>query len=607
MDLRLSPLRALDFAEGIRAVFQPLAEEKGLRLDVTVDPEAPAEIVTDRARVEQVIKNFVSNAIKFTPSGRVTVAYGRPTPSTDLSRSGLLPARSVSTMLKDTGIGIPREQQGVIFEAFQQADGSTSRKYGGTGLGLSISRELARLLGGEIQLESTPGTGSTFTLYLPVALKADRTRPAPAPVMLHSSVGVEPGVSSEKPLPATVAQQTEDDRDALVESDKAILIIEDDPQFARMLCNTCHEKGFKCLAAATGEAGLELADKYLPLGIILDIRLPGIDGWAVLSALKDDTRTRHIPVHVVSVEEASVESIRKGAVGHVTKPINREDLEEAFKRLEEISTGRPKRVLVVEDDAEMRRQVVELIGNGDVKVDEAATGREAIEALRSTQYACVILDIGHPDMDGPELLTRLEEEKVDLPPIIIHTARDLTPEQELAMREYADSVVLKDVRSTERLLDEVSLFLHRMVSRMPEKKRQIIRDLHETDSLLKDKKVLIVDDDMRTLFARSHLLTQRGMRTLKAENGERALHLLDEDPGVDIVLMDIMMPVMDGYETMAKIREQERFRRLPIIALTAKAMPKDREDCLAAGANDYMTKPVDQERLVSMLRVWLYR
>ena len=606
-DLRVGPLQALDLAEGIRAVFQPLAEQKGLRLEVEVVGGAPAEMVTDRKRVEQVIKNLVSNAIKFTHSGQVTVRYARPTSNTDLSRSGLIPDRSVSISVTDTGIGIAQEQQSVIFEAFQQADGGTARKYGGTGLGLSISRELARLLGGEIQLDSTPGSGSTFTLYLPVALKADHTPASPSPIMLPGSSSTKSDKGSEKHLQAVVVQQIEDDREGLVETDKTILIIEDDPKFARILCEKCHEKGFKCLAAATGEVGLDLAVKHIPLGIILDIRLPGIDGWAVLSALKDNTLTRHIPVHVVSVEEASAESMRKGAVGHFTKPITREDLEEAFKRLEDTSTGRPKRVLVVEDDADMRRRVVELIGDVEVMVDEASTGIQAIDAMRSTYYACVILDIGLPDMAGPELLKRLEDEKVEIPPIIIHTARDLTPEQELAMREYADSIVLKDVRSPERLLDEVSLFLHSMVSRMPEKKRQIIRNLHETDALLKDKKVLIVDDDMRTLFALSHLLTERGMKPMKAENGERALQLLDADPAVDIVLMDIMMPVMDGYETMAKIRDQERFRRLPIIALTAKAMPKDREQCLAAGANDYMTKPVDQERLVSMLRVWLYR
>ncbi len=607
MDLRLGPLRVLDLAEGMRAVFQPLAEQKGIGLDVTIDPGAPAEIVTDRKRVEQVLKNLVANAIKFTESGRVTVAYGRVAPNTDLSRSGLMPDESVSIMVKDTGIGIPQEQQSVIFEAFQQADGGTARKYGGTGLGLSISRELARLLEGEIQVESRPGTGSTFTLYLPVVLESDRTAPSPAPLTVPHSARAEPDVGPEEHGQAVVVQQIEDDREALVEDDKVLLIIEDDPKFARILHHTCHEKGFKCLAAATGEAGLELAGKHLPVGIILDIRLPGIDGWAVLSALKDDTRTRHIPVHVISVEEASVESIRRGAVAHVTKPISREELEEAFRKIEDVSADRPKRVLVVEDDENMRRRVVELIGNGNVKVDEAATGKQAIEALRSTQYACVILDIGLPDMDGRDLLKRLQKEKKDLPPIIVHTARELSVEEEMAVREYADSVVLKDVRSIERLLDEVSLFLHWMVSRMPEKKRQIIRNLHETDELLRNKKVLVVDDDMRTLFALSRLLTDRGMKPSKAENGERALRILDEEPDVDIVLMDIMMPVMDGYETMAKIRAQERFRRLPIIALTAKAMPKDRELCISAGANDYMAKPVDQDRLISMLRVWLYR
>ena len=351
-DLRLGPLRALDLAEGVRAVFQPLAEQKGLGLEVSVDPEAPPEIVTDRKRVEQVIKNLVANAIKFTQSGQVTVEYGRPSLGTDLSRSGLLPDRSVSIMVKDTGIGIPKEQQGVIFEAFRQADGSTARRFGGTGLGLSISRELAHLLGGEIQLESTPGSGSTFTLYLPVALKAGHTPALPSPIMRPASSSAAGDIGSEKNLQAMVVQQIEDDRAALVEGDKVLLIVEDDPKFAKILSDKCHEKGFKCLAAATGEVGLDLAVKHIPLGIILDIRLPGIDGWAVLSALKDDTRTRHIPVHVVSVEEASIESMRKGAVGHFTKPITREDLEEAFKRLEDTSAGEPKRVLVVEDDAE---------------------------------------------------------------------------------------------------------------------------------------------------------------------------------------------------------------------------------------------------------------
>ena len=607
MDLRVGPLRAPDLAEGIRSVFEPVAVQKGLSLTVEVDPQAPQEILTDRQRVEQVIKNLVANAIKFTHNGHVAVEYGRPAHNIDLSLSGLHPDEAVSVAVKDTGIGIPQEQQSAIFEAFQQADGSTARKYGGTGLGLSISRELARLLGGEIQLESSPGSGSTFILYLPVSLKADGADPERRPTTPAKPNGGTQDDVSLMHVQTAVVQQIEDDREALVEGDRIVLLIEDDPNFARILRDRCHDKGFKCLAAATGEAGLELAEERLPHGIILDIRLPGIDGWAVLRALKEDTRTRHIPVHIISVEEPSVESLRKGAVGHVGKPLKSEDLEDVFKKLEEMSEGTPKRVLVVEDDVTMRQRLVELIGEGDVVVDEAATGSQAIDALRAGRYACVILDIGLPDMEGQELLKRLQEDEMVLPPIIIHTARDLTVEEEMAVREYAASVVLKDVRSSERLLDEVSLFLHWMVSRIPETKRRIIRNLHETDELLRDKRVLVVDDDMRTLFAVSRLLTDRGMRALKAENGERALQILDEEANVDIVLMDIMMPGMDGYETMAKIRAQERFRKLPMIALTAKAMPKDREQCLEAGANDYITKPVDQQRLISLLRVWLYR
>jgi CheY-like chemotaxis protein len=324
--------------------------------------------------------------------------------------------------------------------------------------------------------------------------------------------------------------------------------------------------------------------------------------------LKDDIRTRHIPVHVLSVEEATTESLRKGAVGHATKPINREELEKAFKRLEETAAQKTKRVLIVEDDDEIRRSVKQLIGNGDVKVDEAATGEKAIEMLRAKRYGCLILDLCLPDMDGGELLKRVEAEGIELPPVIVNTARDLTEQEEMDLRERAESIVIKDVRSQERLLDEVSLFLHRMVEKMPEKKKQMIRNLHEADILLKDRKVLVVDDDMRTTFALSRLLSERGMKPLKAGNGQQALQVLGQEQDVDLVLMDIMMPVMDGYEAIRRIRSSERgTQKLPILALTAKAMPEDRQKCIDAGASDYLSKPVDQERLISMMRVWLYR
>jgi len=595
MDLRLGLVRISDLAAGVRASFGHMAKEKGIGLEVAVSDDAPAEITSDHKRVEQVIRNLLANAIKFTETGGVAVTFGIPAPGTDLSRSGLSATECLAVAIKDTGIGIAPEQHKIIFEAFHQVDRGTTRKYEGTGLGLSISREIVSLLGGEIQVESELGKGSVFTVYLPT--KAERPRKPDLGTrtedVKRSQVSVQP------PIP--------DDRDGLTGSDAVILVIEDDPKFAGVLRAKCHEKGFKCLVAPTGEAGLELAAKRLPGAVILDIRLPGMDGWSVLSALKEDIRTRHIPVHVVSVESSSTESLRRGAVGHASKPVDQQCLEEVFHTLERVSTGTPKRLLVVEDDPKIRRDIVRLIGGGDVKVDEAGTGAEAMEALRSNRFNCVVLDLGLPDMAGNELLVKLERDGVEPPPVIVHTARDLTRDEEEGLREHAGSIVIKDVRSQERLLDEVSLFLHREVSRMPEKKRKIIRDLHDTDELLRGKKVLVVDDDMRTTFAVSRILSERGMKPLKAENGERALRLLEEHPDVALVLMDIMMPVMDGYEAMKRIRAREGFYKLPIIALTAKAMPEDREKCLAAGANDYMPKPVDEGRLISMIRVWMCR
>lgn len=587
IELQPGRVRISDLADAVRESFQHLADQKGVGLDIVVGDDAPHEIVSDRKRVEQILRNLVSNALKFTETGVVTVRFAAP-----LSDTGLAIAVS------DTGIGIAPEQHKLIFEAFQQADGGTSRKYGGTGLGLSISRELAGLLGGGIELISMPGAGSTFTLNLPPVIGAER----PLQFVAAAELPELKTAVYRQPL-----QQVPDDRATIKPSDRVMLVIEDDPNFARLLYDTCRNKGFNCLVTPTGEQGLELAAKYLPAAIILDLNLPGLDGWSVLSALKENTRTRHIPVHIISVEEASTRSLRRGAIGHVTKPVNQEDLEEAFRKLEVTSTKRPKYLLVVEDDPVLRQETVRLIGNGDVKADEAGSAEEAMQALRSKVYDCVVLDLGLPDMDGGEMLARLEQEGVLLPPVVVYTARDLTQDEEENLRERAESIVIKDVRSQERLLDEVSLFMHRVVSQMPEQKRKVIQDLHDTDTLLQNKKVLVVDDDMRTTFAIAHLLAEYGMKPLKAANGEKALRLLREQPDVDLVLMDIMMPVMDGYETIRQIRILPEFRQLPIIALTAKAMPEDREKCLTAGANDYLPKPLDQGRLFSMMRVWLCR
>jgi len=594
ISLQIGRVRISDLAEGVRDSFQHLAAEKGIGLDIIVSDDAPVEILSDRKRVEQILRNLISNALKFTETGGVTVTFGRP--AAGLAGSAFAGAGGLAVTVRDTGIGIAQELHKVIFEAFQQADGGTSRKYGGTGLGLSISRELAHLFGGEIVLESEPGKGSTFTLSLP----EENRRHDPVGAVVTEPQIQKSTIENRRP-------QIPDDRDSIEPSDRVMLVIEDDVDFARMLYGKCREKGFKCLVAPTGEAGLELATKRLPCAVILDLRLPGMDGWRVLNSLKENTRTRHIPVHIVSIEEASTESLRKGAVGHCTKPVTQEELEEAFRRLEQVSEGKPKRLLVVDDDPVLRRETVNLIGNGDVKTDEAGNGEEAMAALRKGGYDCVVLDLGLPDMDGGEFLARLADEGIALPPVIVYTSRDLTLEEESALRERADSIIIKDVRSQERLLDEVSLFLHRVVSQMPAQKRQIIQGLHDPDAMLRDKKVLLVDDDMRTMFAVARLLAEWGMKPVKAVNGEKALQLLDEQPDMDLVLMDIMMPVMDGYETMQRIRAQDRFRNLPIIALTAKAMPEDREKCLAAGANDYLPKPLEQGRLFSMMRVWLCR
>ena len=598
IDLQPGPVRISELADALRESFQHLADQKGVGLDIVVGNDAPPEIVSDRKRVEQILRNLVSNALKFTETGGVTVRFAAPLSDPDGSAPVLRDGAGLAIAVSDTGIGIAPEQHKLIFEAFQQADGGTSRKYGGTGLGLSISRELAGLLGGEIELKSMPGAGSTFTLYLPPAIGAER----PPQLVAAAEPSELKTVRYRQPL-----QQVPDDRTTIKPSDRVMLVIEDDPNFARLLYDTCRTKGFSCLIAPTGEQGLELAAKYLPAAIILDLKLPGLDGWSVLNALKENTRTRHIPVHIISVEEASTRSLHRGAIGHATKPVNQEELDEAFRKLEITSTKRPKYLLVVEDDPVLRQETVRLIGNNDVKADEAGSAEEAMQALRSKVYDCVVLDLGLPDMDGGEMLARLEQEGVTLPPVVVYTARDLTQDEEENLRERAESIVIKDVRSQERLLDEVSLFMHRVVSQMPEQKRKVIQDLHNTDALLQNKKVLVVDDDMRTTFAIAHLLADYGMKPLKAANGEKALRLLREQPDVDLVLMDIMMPVMDGYETIRQIRALPEFRQLPIIALTAKAMPEDREKCLTAGANDYLPKPLDQGRLFSMMRVWLCR
>jgi CheY-like chemotaxis protein/signal transduction histidine kinase/HAMP domain-containing protein len=611
MVLRIDNVDLREVAANLEQSFKHMAAQKDLHFEVGMTDGLPPSIRTDAQRLQQILRNLISNALKFTARGSVTVELKRPAAGVNLAKSGLNPERCVAFCVKDTGIGIPEDKQMLVFEAFQQADGGTARKYGGTGLGLSITRELAKLLGGEIQLTSRPGRGSTFTLYLPLehAPRAAERRP-----VVHSEAR-NPAPSN--PPPAAVPAQftppepvyvMADDRETLKPGDRSILIIEDDVGFAKILLEQCHAKGFKALVAHSGEAGLVLAGEQLPDAVLLDIRLPGMSGCTVLKTLKNNPATRHIPVHIITVEETSLENLQGGAMGFMTKPVNRQELEEAFENITAMVEKKIKDLLLVEDNADMRLGIVKLIGDSDINIVAVESGAQALAALNQKGFDCMILDLGLPDMSGFELLKRMSVGRdLSLPPVIVYTGRDLTRQEEMELRKHAETIIIKGVKSEERLLDEVSLFLHKTVSSMPPAKREMIITLHERDAMFSDKTILLVDDDMRNLFALSKILSERGLNVLKAEDGQKALAILGSHPEIALVLLDIMMPVMDGYQTAREIRKQARFYDLPIIALTAKALKEDRNKCIAAGANDYLSKPVDIERLFSMLRVWLYR
>jgi tubulin-specific chaperone A len=591
----------------VRSQFSHVAEEKSLELNITLADNLPARIETDPQRLKQVIKNLLSNAFKFTTTGGVSLNIYRPGATVDLSRSRLDPSQAIAISVTDTGIGMTPDQQKIIFEAFQQADGSTSRKYGGTGLGLSISREMVSRLGGQINVESKPGQGSTFTLYLPISRTGVNTSENQTEEM-GSALPSTPTPLAPRPPSAPIPASPPDDRANLGADDKIVVIIEDDPKFAKIVSDYAHKKGFKCLIAACGKTGLELVKAYQPGAIILDLNLPDISGWEVLEVLKHDPTTRHIPVHIISGDDEDLDAYRKGAIGYLTKPVSQEYLDEAFQKIENFISRQIKSLLLVEDDPNSRHSIKKLLGGGDVQISEAEQGQTALDLLKTQHFDCMILDLSLPDMTGFEILNTInQDEALAKCPVIVYTSRDLTPEENLELMKYAARVIVKGVKSPERLLDETALFLHRVVADMSEDKQQAIKQLYNKDTMLKDKKILIVDDDMRNSFALSKLLSDKGIAVKIARDGQKALDLLAQDTDVDLVLMDIMMPVLDGYETTRRIRAQQEFKTLPILALTAKAMKDDRDKCLAAGANDYLPKPVDIDRLFSMLRVWLYQ
>jgi len=593
--------------EMVARTFKHEAERKGLSFDVVVDSRLGRGIVTDAKRLQQVLKNLLSNAFKFTAQGGVRLNVSATRGGWTATHPVLNQVASVvSFEVTDTGIGISTEKQRIVFEAFQQADASTSRKYGGTGLGLAISRRLANLLGGEIQLRSTPGVGSTFTLYLPtryvgptMGTRADEADGATTHVRGRFSVVRAP----ERPVEVVM-----DDREAIEPGDPTLLIVEDDPHYARILADLARDKGLKTLVAGRGVDALSLARQYRPTAVSLDLFLPDMLGWTVLSQLKQDPDTRHIPVQIVSLDEDRQHGLARGAFAFITKPTTKEGLETAISRLQAYAAPRRKRLLVVEDNQAEQMSIRELLGHDDLDIVTADSGAAALAALAEQPCDCVVLDLRLPDMSGFEVLEHVSRNsKIADVPVVVFTGRELSPEEDAQLHTLARSVVVKGVESPERLLDETSLFLHRVFSDLPPEKQRMLERLHRSDDDLVGKSVLVVDDDVRNIFALSSVLERRGMRVLTASTGSEATALLERTPGVSIVLMDIMMPEMDGYRTMHKIRENPELRRLPIVALTAKAMKGDREKCFEAGASDYLAKPVNTEQLLAALRMWLHR
>lgn len=584
----------------IRQLFQPVADERGLAFDIAVADDLPAMFETDRLRLEQILKNLLSNAFKFTERGRVRFTLSR------------VDADHVALEVADTGIGISAEQQESIFAAFHQADGTISRRYGGTGLGLSISRELARLLGGRIGLKSEPGKGSQFTLILPLtyagAAAAPRERveqpvpqaAAPAPVSIESRA-------------AASGWSIEDDRDALSDGRRLLLVIEDDQTFASIVCDLSREMGFQCVVAGTAEEAIHLARTFKPSAVVLDLGLPDQSGLTVLDRLKHDDDMRHIPIHVISASDHSQTALSLGAIGYLVKPVRRDQLAEVLAGLQAKLATRMRRVLIVEDDPVQRDAVSRLLRSGEVETVGVGTAAECLEQLRQQTYDCMVLDLSLPDASGYSLLETLSQDSQHgFPPVIVYTGHDLTADDEQRLRRYSSSIIIKGAKSPERLLDEVSLFLHQIVSELPVEQRKLIQKARHRDAVLEGRRILIVEDDVRNVYSLTSVLEPRGAIVQIARNGQEAIDALNassSDPGkaIDLVLMDVMMPVMDGLAATRAIRGDARWQDLSIVMLTAKAMPDDQQRCLEAGANDYMAKPIDVDKLLSLVRVWMPR
>jgi CheY-like chemotaxis protein/CHASE3 domain sensor protein len=598
LDMRPENSSVSRLVDGLRMTFEPLAADKQLQFSVEVQPGAPVSLYTDRQRLEQILKNLLSNAVKFTETGAVSLTVSRQ------------PGEGIAFTVRDSGIGIAEDQQQSIFEAFRQADGTTNRRYGGTGLGLSISRDLAQLLGGSISVTSQPGQGSIFTLVLPeqyveqvpsqyvdaqapVAAKAVQM-PIPVPVTPVAAPIIEP-------IPRFA-----DDREKAPFNKRCILVIEDEVRFAHILYDLAHELGYACLVAHGADEGFDLAASFMPDAILLDMRLPDHSGLTVLQRLKELPGTRHIPVHVISVEDRQEAALQMGAIGYAVKPTTREELKDVFARLEAKLTQKVKRVLLVEDDALQRDSIARLIGDDDIEITAVGFAQDALELLRDNAYDCMIIDLKLPDMLGNDLLKRMSTDEIcAFPPVIVYTGRNLTRDEETELLKYSRTIIIKGARSPERLLDEVTLFLHKVESQLSNERQKMLKTARSRDRVFEGRKILVVDDDVRNIFALTSALEHKGAIVEVGRNGLEAIEKLNTVEDIDLVLMDVMMPEMDGYEATAQIRKDPRWRKLPIIAVTAKAMKDDQERCLQAGSNDYLAKPIDLDRLFSLIRVWL--
>ncbi|UOD33078.1 response regulator [Massilia violaceinigra] len=592
--LELTPedIALTELADSMRHTFAPLAGQKQLTFTSQVAAGAPVTLHSDSQRLQQILKNLLSNAIKFTDSGEVSLTIEAR------------PDAMLAFVVRDSGIGIASDQHAIVFEAFRQADGTTSRRYGGTGLGLSISRDLAALLGGSITIASAPGKGSTFTLLVPASLPAGTPGlPPPAASSMQTAARTALAPAPAAPLRAPVFA---DDRSHGGAAGRSVLVIEDDAAFARILFDLAHEMHYRCLVAHSAADGLQAANDFLPDAILLDLGLPDGSGLDLLQKLKDNPRARHIPVHIVSANDRAEAAMQLGAIGYVIKPATRDRLKQVFQTLEGKFTQKMKRVLLVEDDERQRESVVHLIDDADVEITAVATGGEAFALLQAGIYDCMIIDLKLPDMQGHELLRKMAaEEIVSFPPVIVYTGRNLTRAEEAELLKYSRSIIIKGARSPERLLDEVTLFLHKVESQMSAERQSMLKTVRSRDRVFDGRRILLVDDDVRNIFSLTSALEQKGIIVEVGRNGFEALERLDQIADIDLVLMDVMMPGMDGLEATRRLRADARFAKLPVIAITAKAMKDDQEQCMKAGASDYLAKPIDLDRLYSLLRVWL--